>query len=153
MTEGKLERDARRNAGLGEMHVRTEAQPWVAFAPGIDFKLLRASRETGAWSVMLKCAAGASLPRHEHLAAAEYLMISGRMDIIGGAERGGVTALAGDYGYEANGAWHDETAFPEESLLYFASLGPIRFTDDEDTTLIIYDHRVMRELAEAGRAG
>jgi len=152
MMETKTERDTRRNAGLGDIFINTSAEPWINFSPGIDFKLLRTSQETGAWSVLFKCAAGSSFARHEHLAAGEYLMVSGKMEIRGGVERGGVTAHAGDYGYEANGCWHDETIFPEETVLYFTNYGPIRFVDDEDNTIVVLDYKMLREVAAAGRA-
>jgi hypothetical protein len=151
MIESNLERDARRNAGLGDIYVDTAAEPWINFSPGIDFKLLRTSQETGAWTALFKCAAGSSFARHEHLAAGEYLMLSGKMEIRGGAERGGVTAKAGDYGYEANGMWHDDTCFPEETVLYFTNFGAIRFVDDEDNTLAVVDYKMLREIAEVGR--
>jgi len=151
MIESKLERDARRNAGLGDIYVDTAAEPWINFSPGIDFKLLRTSQETGAWTALFKCAAGSSFARHEHLAAGEYLMLSGKMEIRGGAERGGVTAKAGDYGYEANGMWHDDTCFPEETVLYFTNFGAIRFVDDDDNTLAVVDYKMLREIAEVGR--
>ena len=152
MTENKSERDARRNAGLGDIYVKTSAEPWINFSPGIDFKLLRTSQETGAWTVLFKCAAGSSFARHEHLAAGEYLMVSGTMEIRGGVERGGVTARTGDYGFEANGTWHDDTKFTEETILYFTNFGPIRFVDDEDRTLVVIDYKMLRDVAQAGRA-
>jgi len=152
MTENKSERDARRNAGLGDIYVKTSAEPWINFSPGIDFKLLRTSQETGAWTVLFKCAAGSSFARHEHLAAGEYLMVSGTMEIRGGVERGGVTARTGDYGFEANGTWHDDTKFTEETILYFTNFGPIRFVDDEDRTLAVLDYKMLRDVAQAGRA-
>jgi mannose-6-phosphate isomerase-like protein (cupin superfamily) len=152
MTENKSERDARRNAGLGDIYVKTSAEPWINFSPGIDFKLLRTSQETGAWTVLFKCAAGSSFARHEHLAAGEYLMVSGTMEIRGGVERGGVTARTGDYGFEANGTWHDYSNFTEETILYFTNFGPIRFVDDEDRTLVVFDYKMLRDVAQAGRA-
>jgi hypothetical protein len=152
MTESKQERDARRNAGLGDIYIDTSARPWLNFSPGIDFKVLRTSQETGTWTVLFKCAAGSSFARHEHLAAGEYYMVSGRMEIRGGVERGGVTARGGDYGYEANGTFHDETNFPEESVLYFTNFGPIRFVDDKDQTVFVLDYKALRECEAAARA-
>jgi hypothetical protein len=102
--------------------------------------------------VLFKCAAGSSFARHEHLAAGEYLMVSGTMEIRGGVERGGVTARTGDYGFEANGTWHDDTKFTEETILYFTNFGPIRFVDDEDRTLVVFDYKMLRDVAQAGRA-
>ncbi len=152
MTETKTERDDRRNAGLGEVYIDTKSRPWLNFSSGIDFKVLRTSQETGAWTVLFKCAAGSSFARHEHLAAGEYYMISGSMDIRGGAKRGGVTASAGDYGYEANGTFHDDTNFPEECILYFTNFGPIRFIDDNDQTLFVLDHKALREAEAAAQS-
>jgi hypothetical protein len=79
-------------------------------------------------------------------------MVSGKMDIRGGSDHGGVTARAGDYGFEANGAWHDDTSFPEETVFYFTNYGPIRFVDDEDRTVAVLDYKMLREVAAAGRA-
>src|SRR5262252_8270769 len=64
-------------------------------------------KETGHWTVLLKCAKGSGIPRHEHLGAGEYYVISGKMEVRGGVENGGITAITGDYGYEPNGVIHD----------------------------------------------
>jgi quercetin dioxygenase-like cupin family protein len=74
----------------------------------------------------LKCAKGSGIPRHEHLGAGEYYVVAGKMEVRGGAENGGITAIAGDYGYEPNGVIHDMTNFPEETLLYALYRGPGR---------------------------
>src|SRR6516162_1657489 len=73
------------------------------------------------------CAKGSSIPRHEHLGAGEYYVISGKMEVRGGVENGGITAITGDYGYEPNGVIHDMTNFPEDTVLYFTNFGPIRY--------------------------
>ena len=39
------------------------------------------------------------------------------MEVRGGIENGGITALTGDYGYEPNGVVHDMTNFPEDTTL------------------------------------
>jgi len=148
MSESKLERDSRRNARLGEIYVNASSQPWLCSRPGEEFKVLRVSPETGVWTLLLKYAAGTSVPRHEHLEAAEYYLISGSMDIRGGAERGGVSAKAGDYGYEAKGTIHDDTNFPEESIVYFTSYGALRFMDDDDQTLSVFDYKGVLEAAK-----
>jgi anti-sigma factor ChrR (cupin superfamily) len=152
MADNKNERDAARNAGLGEIFVQTGSQPWLNFSPGIDFKVLRTSQETGAWSVLFKCAAGSSFARHEHLAAGEYLMISGTMELRGGEDHGGVTARPGDYGYEANGSIHDDTNFPEECILYFTNFGPIRFINDNDETVFVLDYRALLAAEASAKA-
>lgn len=150
MTEAKDLRDRRHNAGFTESYVRTAKEPWIDFVPGIQMQLLRATPETGHWSVLFKCAAGSSFARHEHLGGGEYLMLSGKSLVRGGEENGGVTAVAGDYGYEPNGMIHDVTVFPEESVLYFSNDGPLKFMDDDNNVVSILDWRAVRDAAATG---
>jgi anti-sigma factor ChrR (cupin superfamily) len=145
----KLARDAQRNANIKDTYIHTEAEPWLPFSPGIEFKCLRTAQETGQWTVLFKCAVGAAFARHEHLGAGEYLLLSGKMEIRGGVEKGGITAYPGDYGYEPNSVIHDQTCFPEESILYFTNFGPIRFMDDEDKTTFVLDWAGVRNMATA----
>lgn len=144
----KEELDHIHNAGLAETYVRTSSGKWIDFAPGIQMQLLRASSETGQFSVLFKCAAGSAFGRHEHLGGGEYLMLTGKSLVRGGAENGGVTAVAGDYGYEPNGMIHDVTLFPEESILYFSNHGPMKFMDDDNNVTMILDWRTIRDIAQ-----
>jgi anti-sigma factor ChrR (cupin superfamily) len=150
MTKSKEDRDRDHNAGFKERYVSTANSSWIDFFPGIQVQLLRAIPETGHWSVLFKCAAGSSFARHEHLGGGEYLMLTGKALIRGGAENGGVTAVAGDYGYEPNGMIHDVTLFPEESILYFSNDGPLKFMDDDNNALAILDWRAVRDAATGG---
>jgi quercetin dioxygenase-like cupin family protein len=102
--------------------------------------------------VLLKCAKGSGIPRHEHLGAGEYYVIAGKMEVRGGVENGGITAITGDYGYEPNGVIHDMTNFPEDSILYFTNFGPIRYIDDDDNTVGFLDWQGVLKAAEEGRA-
>jgi anti-sigma factor ChrR (cupin superfamily) len=147
MTEAKEWRDQHHNDGLAETYVRTAVASWIDFVPGIQMQLLRVSPETGRWSVLFKCAAGSSFARHEHLGGGEYLMMSGKSLVRGGADKGGVTAIAGDFGYEPNGMIHDITEFPEESVLYFSNDGPLKFIDDDDSIVSILDWRAILQAA------
>ena len=90
-----------------EEFVSTKSMPWAEFSPGIGMKVLRLSPETGTWTLLLRAEAGASFARHRHLAAGEYFMLSGKMELRGGAQAGGVTALPGDYGWEPVSVIHD----------------------------------------------
>ena len=114
--------------------------------------MLRTTQETGHWTVLLKCAKGSGIPRHEHLGAGEYYVIAGKMEVRGGVENGGITAITGDYGYEPNGVIHDMTNFPEDSILYFTNFGPIRYIDDDDNTVGFLDWQGVLKAAEEGRA-
>jgi quercetin dioxygenase-like cupin family protein len=126
VTSDKTQRDSLNNQRFKDTYVHASQEPWVQFYPRIGFKLLRATQETGHWTVLLNCAKGSSIPRHEHLGAGEYYVVSGKMEVRGGVENGGITAISGDYGYEPNGVIHDMTNFPEDTILYFTNFGPIR---------------------------
>jgi quercetin dioxygenase-like cupin family protein len=148
----KTVRDHASNEQLRDIYIHTSQQPWLQFSPGIEFKVLRATQETGHWTVLFKCAPGAAFARHEHLGAGEYYMVSGKMEIRGGVENGGITAFPGDYGFEPNGIIHDHTEFPEESVLYFTNYGPIRFINDADDTVMVLDWRGILKMEEQARA-
>lgn len=113
--------------------------PWHNLVDGIDVKLLRASEETGTWTVLLNCSPGSSFARHKHLGAGEYYVVSGRMQYRAGE------AKTGDYGYEPLGAIHDHTFFPEQTLLLFTNHGPVVFIDDEDEVTAVLNHEVLGE--------
>ena len=151
MSNDKSTRDRQNNDQFKDIYIHTEAQPWLNFSPGIDFKVLRATAETGHWTTLFRCAPGSSFARHEHLGAGEYLMVSGRMNIRGGAEMGGITAYPGDYGFEPNGVIHDQTEFPVESVLYFTNFGPIRFMNDANETLFVLDWKALLAMEEQAR--
>ncbi|TXL70740.1 acetylacetone-cleaving protein [Vineibacter terrae] len=152
MSGNTADRDRQRNAQLQDIYIHTSQQPWLQFSPGIEFKVLRATQETGHWTVMFKCAKGSSFARHEHLGAGEYYLISGKLEIRGGVEKGGITAFPGDYGYEPNSIIHDQTEFPEESVLYFTNHGPIRFIDDNDNTLMVLDWQGVLKMEAQARS-
>ena len=147
----KASRDAQRNAVIKDTYIHVDGEPWLPFSEGIEFKVLRTSSETGIWTVLFKCAKGSSFARHEHLGAGEYLMLSGHVEVRGGVQKGGITAYAGDYGYEPTGSIHDSTYFPEDSIFYFTNYGPIRFIDDEDKTLFVLDWQGVRGLEAQGK--
>ena len=50
MTGDKTARDALNNQRFRDIYVHASQEPWLEFFPGIDFKLLRATQETGHWT-------------------------------------------------------------------------------------------------------
>ncbi|MEM7540044.1 MAG: 2,4'-dihydroxyacetophenone dioxygenase family protein [Pseudomonadota bacterium] len=132
---------------LEDVYIATNKMPWLEFGGGIDFKVLRTSEETGTWSVLFRCAKGASFRPHRHLGGGEYLVLSGRMEVRGGEEAGGVTAHPGDYGYEPNGVLHEQTDFPEDTQLYFTNNGPIQFLTDDGAPDFVLDVTLLNQLA------
>jgi anti-sigma factor ChrR (cupin superfamily) len=119
------------------------ALPWVPLTPGIDFRLFYSSRETGRWTVLLRCQPGSFFGPHKHYAAGEYFVIKGRMDYRMGA------ADEGTYGYEPLGVIHDHTAFPVYTELLFTNHGPVAFLDEAGGIASILDNALLEELAAA----
>jgi len=126
----------------GDVMITPSDLPWVPMFEGVDFKVLRTSPETGTWTVLFRAQAGASFPRHRHLAAGEYFMIKGRMEYSAGS------AVAGDYGYESLDSIHDETRFPEYTELLFTNHGAVVFLDENDEVTGIADHNLYSDLAQ-----
>ena len=118
-------------------------KPWTPFAEGIDFRLLFSSAETGRFTLLLRCQAGAALPAHRHLGAGEYFVVKGRMEYRMG------TAEEGSYGYEPIGAVHELTSFPVYTELFFTNHAAIAFLDDQGGVAMILDHAALEALEAA----
>ena len=87
-----------------EEYVQINETPWQPFPDslsegGISWKLLHVSPEAGAWTAIFDCPAGSSFARHIHVGPGEYLLTKGKMEVRGGVDEGGATALALGYGY------------------------------------------------------
>ena len=130
---------------IGDFHVSSKDLPWKILRDGYDFKLLRICSVTGTWVTLFRTVAGASVPPHKHIGAAEYFVLKGKIEIRGGAENGGVTACAGDYGYEPNGIVHEKTYFPEPSEYLFINHGPLQYLDSEGNTVLVLDWMGIQE--------
>lgn len=125
-----------------DVFVPASTQDWLPMFDGIQFKPLRFSDETGAWTVIFRCEKDSFFPAHYHLGPAEFYMVTGHMVYRAGE------AMAGDYGYEPVGAFHERTNFKEQTDLYFTAFGPIGFIDDDDRIETVMDHKYVRDLAE-----
>jgi hypothetical protein len=53
--------------------VRSEDQQWIDTGTGNQFKVLRISKETGAWSALIKAAKGQVNSAHTHLGPVDFL--------------------------------------------------------------------------------
>lgn len=138
-----------RSTPQDESFVASSELAWADFSEGIQLKVLRVSPETGTWTVLIKAEAGASFPRHRHLAAGEYFMLSGEMEVRGGEENGGVTARAGDYGWEPVSVIHDLTRFPQATEFLFTNHGAVVFLDANDEVSSVLDWEAIQALAFA----
>ena len=103
----------------------------------IRWKLLNVSPEMGSWTAYFDCPKGTSFNRHIHIGPGEYFLTKGKMEVRGGTDEGGSTAIAPGYGYEPCNARHDKTYFPEDSEFYMTFLGPLNFIDEEGNTLAL----------------
>lgn len=120
--------------------MRPDDIDWIETPGGNAVKVLRVSEETGAWSALFRAAKGTTNPPHIHLGPADFYMISGLMEFRGGVSQ------AGDWIYEPNGAKHDATHHPEETVYLANVFGAIAFTDEDENILGITDWRAMKAL-------
>ena len=90
---------------------------------------------------------------HIHVGPGEYLLTKGRMEVRGGRNQGGATALASGYGYEACNARHDKTFFPVASEFYMTFLGPLQFIHPDGSPRAVVGWAQAQELWKAQMAG
>lgn len=101
----------------------------------ITWRLLHASPDMGSWTAVFDCPVGSSFNPHIHTGPGEYFLYKGRMDVRGGADAGGDTAVAPGYCYESSGARHDKTYFPIDSAFYMTFLGPLAFINPDGSVI------------------
>ena len=118
---------------------RTADMRWIEFGPGIAYKVLRTSAETGVWTVIFKCDKGSGFPPHFHHGAGEYMMLKGVMEYRAGR------AVAGDYGYEPLGVYHESTTFTEDSELLFTNHGPVAFVNPDGSVAMMLDWKFFAD--------
>ena len=132
--------------------VHPDDLPWIETPGGNALKVMRVSAESGSWTALFRAAKGTTNPPHIHLGPADFYMLSGVMEYRGGVSR------AGAWIYEPNGAEHDSTYHPEETI-YLANVhGAIAFygeapADSAERPIVgISDWRAMKALYDAGRS-
>lgn len=122
--------------------VRTQDQKWIDGSAGNQFIVLRISKETGAWSALIKAKAGQVNPPHTHLGPADFYVISGGFDYRGGSAR------TGDWVYEPAGAVHEATSHPEDTIYLANVYGPVAFHDGKGGFAHILDWRAITAMSE-----
>jgi 2,4'-dihydroxyacetophenone dioxygenase len=123
--------------------VRSNEQEWIATRDGNEFKVLRISKETGAWSALIKAKAGQVNPSHTHLGPADFYVLSGQIDYRGGC------AKAGDYIYEPAGAVHEATSHPVDTVYLANVYGPVAFHGKDGTIAGVLDWRAMKAMVDS----
>jgi 2,4'-dihydroxyacetophenone dioxygenase len=130
---------------IGAALIRTREQPWTDMGGGNQAIVLRVSKETGFFSMLIKAPAGQVNQPHTHIGAADFYVISGGFDYRGGSAR------AGDWVYEPAGAVHDATTHPMDTIYLANSYGPIAFHGKDGGYSHIADWRAIKAMQE--RAG
>ena len=143
---------------ISEEYVQMDETEWQPFpdafsAGGIRWKLLHVSPELGAWTAIFDCPSGSSFARHIHVGPGEYFLTKGRMDVRGGVEEGGDTAVAPGYGYESCNARHDMTNFPIDSEFYMTFLGPLQFIEEDGTPIAVVGWEQAQDVWDAQTKG
>jgi anti-sigma factor ChrR (cupin superfamily) len=127
---------------IGAALVRTKNKQWISAGDGNEFLVLRISKETGAWSALVRAKAGQVNAPHTHIGPADFYVISGGFDYRGGSAR------EGDWVYEPAGAVHDATTHPMDTV-YLANVhGPVAFHDNKGGIAGILDWRAVQKMVD-----
>ncbi len=97
---------------IGATTIRSGEEGWFGWGPGVEKKVLHVDRAAGFESYLLRMAAGARLPAHEHGATEECLMLEGEITI------GDLRLAAGDYHVVAAGTGHPEIISETGAVAY-----------------------------------
>ena len=126
-----------------ELIVDTKELKWKPVGEGAWAKVLHVCPETGSWSVLLKQAKDSFVPPHKHLAPAEFYVLEGTVEYRGGVAR------AGYFAREPIGAVHERTSFPEDTIYYFKSYGPLAMYGPDGSIVAVSDWESMQALKDA----
>ena len=115
--------------------IDTHRLPWIDLpqAAGMAIKPLRASAETGCFTVVLKLAAATELTGLVHLGAMDMIVLSGRMTYPGGPMAGSLEP--GAWGYVPANARIERLVAEEETELLANFYGPVAFLGDDARTV------------------
>jgi anti-sigma factor ChrR (cupin superfamily) len=101
-----------RTAALPDFITVRAGVPWRELAPGIEYKLLVYDEQAGAKSFLLRAAAGARLPAHDHGGFEECLVLEGEFEL------GDLRLRAGDFHAANVGAPHGPAYTATGTLVY-----------------------------------
>jgi 2,4'-dihydroxyacetophenone dioxygenase len=127
---------------VADNNARRNPASWHPLAPGIAMQILRLSRETGHFTVIIRAESGGVLPRHRHLAPAEIYILSGN-----GTHPQTGPFRKDDYIYECQGAVHDAVVFDEPVELLMVSYGPSAFLDEQNQVRFFMDAHMLAGTA------
>ncbi len=130
---------------IGSALVRTGKNEWINAGDGNQFLVLRISKETGAWSALVKAPAGQVNAPHTHIGPADFYVLSGGFDYRGGSAR------AGDWVYEAAGTVHEATTHPMDTVYLANVYGPVAFHDGKGGFAGILDWRAVQAMVDKAK--
>src|SRR5215471_14166586 len=130
---------------IGASLIHTDKGEWIQAGDGNEFQVLRISKETGAWSALVKAPAGQVNKAHTHLGPADFYVVSGGFDYRGGSAR------AGDWVYEPAGAVHEATTHPVDTVYLANVYGPVAFHDGKGGYSSILDWRAVQRMVDAAK--
>jgi len=109
-------------APLASHFVDVAAVPWEkTLYPGCETKTLLLDRASGLLTVLMRMAAGAKLPDHEHVLIEQTYVLEGELVCGEG------TCRAGEFVWRPAGSRHEAWAGPEGNLLLAMFQIPNRF--------------------------
>lgn len=129
--------------------IETDDLEWIPLPEpftGNYIKPLRISEETGEMSMLFKLDAGTVEVRHRHIGPANFLVLSGCVNIWGRS------AGPGTWMYEPAGAIHSGTTFPVDTIILSNSSGPIALLDDDDNVIGVVDWQTFKQVIEGARS-
>lgn len=119
-------------AGQPTAQVNHEQLPWALWMEGLEVKLLRASLETGEYTLMTRYfGRTVDLPRHKHFGPVHAWTVSGRWGYL---EYDWI-ATAGSYVHEPAGSVHTLRAYAEDEdcvVIYQMSGGLVLLGPDDE---------------------
>jgi quercetin dioxygenase-like cupin family protein len=104
------------------IHATAEGRQWRATAhAGVEVCVLR-QNEQGGGAALVRFAAGARFPHHDHPGGEEVYVLEGRC-VVGGA-----TLVAGDFLWTAPGGVHDLRA-EDSTVIYVSTPNGVRIIE------------------------
>jgi hypothetical protein len=131
---------------VNDFLVDTAALAKARVSPMLEVQMLHWDPAGGSYSIMMHYKAGAVAGPHRHLAPAEFYVVSGLMEYEAG------TAGPGFWGVEPNGAVHQATRFPEDTVLLFRCAGATARLDAEGNVIGVVEGRHWYELCAGAGA-
>lgn len=134
--------------GGDEGGVDTNTLPWLPLkhVPGVSFKPLRVSKETGAFTILLKMPAGTVMPTHVILGPQDTFILSGELTYPSGALKGSLGP--GIWGYTPALAKLEGTKATKDTEYLATFYAPVAFLGGDGSVKSLLTGVDVRSAAE-----